>query len=119
MNRERILQLADYIEGSESYKQSSWFNSCGTPGCIAGHAVVMKEKYEGFDKLYPNNPPKKHFAKTAQKFLDLSDKQSLYLFDGYPFNFGYRPTGRDAAKTLRYLAETGEVFWFTEDEYED
>ena len=47
----RFRKLADVIEVSETYDQEFWWNQdgggedgCGTPACIAGHAVVLAGK---------------------------------------------------------------------------
>ena len=37
---DRINELADNIEVSKTFDQDCW-HSCGSPACVAGHAIVM------------------------------------------------------------------------------
>lgn len=99
MNTERILKLADVIEESETYDQTQFFHPCGTPGCIAGHAVTML----GSDEKGPNT------SEIAREELGLDEVQATALFFVWPFTIN--PTAKQAATVLRHLARTGEVDW--------
>lgn len=110
MNKDRILELADHIEKSETYDQRTWFHTCGTPACIAGHAAMLFAA----DKLLQMGHMK--CPDIAQNELGLSWIKSQRLFDGSPLGFtedeGFiKVSSAHAVKVLRHLAETGEVDW--------
>ena len=73
MNKERMLELADFIEKSETFDQSRIRHECGTPACIAGHAAVLF----GISR-------DRWFYKT-QVALELKSWQADELFRGFPF----------------------------------
>ena len=126
MNKERILALADLIEGQEhtndwyvgevhGFNMNKLVYDCGTPSCIAGWAAwealdqpkVLKTKVFG-DSDY--------IEKTAAEYLGLeynscnADKGCYRLF--YPNTPVYSDiTPIMAATVLRHLAETGEIDW--------
>ena len=111
MNKKRILELAEYIENSGTYDQAFYFHSCGTPGCIAGHAAALF-------KPENNSPYYIHYSEIGKKILGLNLVDSVELFDPEPykdeldeFNFYREPTAKDAAAVLRNLADTGIVNW--------
>ncbi|RUU80484.1 hypothetical protein [Mesorhizobium sp. M7A.F.Ca.MR.362.00.0.0] len=112
MNAERILMLADVIEGLphgavedraseaplESFNMGKWH--CGTVGCIAGWAAHVF----GGQMVDP--------AWTGRLVLGLDSDLADDLFTP-PYDYGKydKITPKDAAKVLRNLAETGEVDW--------
>lgn len=118
MNTERILALADHIEKLPHYNDVSvnvphfsmtrYFNECGTPSCIAGHAVNMFT-----DKKSDELPASLVFEVAAEALeldWDIADK----LFTPNVRDAGkYWPmiAPKEAAHTLRHLASTGEVKW--------
>lgn len=119
MNTERILKLADHIEKLEhvSCSQSKdysdkYFNMnvyvfdyCGSPACIAGHAVHM----------FSDEPNKRiHFdliRKRAQDLLGLDLSECYELFNVNGRDVLYTTTPKHAAATLRHFAETGVIDW--------
>ena len=134
MNKERILDLADFIEKSQTYNQTRYRNLNGTPANIAAHAIdLFREKYgQSFEdrlrKIF--NTLTKHSTYPARRFVDdwdgyktyfgnpfaeslhyleLSQSQCVFLYALNPMD---RPTTTaDAARTLRCLAKTGKVVW--------
>ena len=116
MHRERVLKLADHLEGLrttklsdwDGYCQESWVHHCGTPACIAGHAAALSQ---GGDWVSWNSSGE--IALEATRWLGLTGEQSDGLFVGRPFIAEQEPgpTAADAAATLRHLAETGEMCW--------
>ena len=106
MSNENILRLAAHMNNlkPEEYDQTSEEHSCGTPACIAGHAAYLAGQW-GYGAPQP-------FAK---EWLDLSWRSAYDLFDPIPYGAAnLTPTPQDAARTLRYLAETGKVDWWRE-----
>ena len=141
MNVARLVELADAIEQSGSYDQGEWMNSCGSPACVAGHAVFLWPEeanlhYYGTDykSLHPitfeelvrrvHNGDSEiinyvgGWHGSAAQILDIED-QSYELFTGFPEAlYGYEEDGEvititadHAAYTIRLLIETGEVDW--------
>ena len=103
MNRTNILQLANYIEQLEpkEYDQSCFVHDCGTPACIAGHAIDLAGQWSYNAAVWD-----------AVEWLGLDNDQGHALFDPIPLSPDDKdPTTQDAAATLRHLAETGEVDW--------
>ena len=132
MNKTEILATADDLEASASYDQNSYFNFCGTPGCVAGHVVSR----HGFNVLLGTYVMAKHdvtgeivkIEEKAAAILGLGGSQSDPLFTGEPadaagdvidfgdgdideYGCGSPPSAEQAAEVLRHLAETGEVDW--------
>ena len=105
MNVKRLRQLADHIESlpTGAYDQTRYLHFCGSPACIAGHAVALF----GSGRL-----PERIglYSGLACDLLDLDDDKGDALFSAFP------PLGRDArpddaARVLRHLAATGDVVW--------
>lgn len=43
MNRQKILQLADYVElHPEEFYLGEWVNECGSVGCFAWHSIKLE-----------------------------------------------------------------------------
>ena len=121
--QERLLHLADVVEASDTYDQTAYFHSaddgcrtkneepgihgalCGTPGCVAGHAVSLFDSETAWD---PDD--RRLIHRTARDLLGLSISQAADLFDGAPLKG--RKIGKElAAEVLRRLAYTGNVDW--------
>lgn len=114
MNKARMLELADFIEKSETFDQTGWFNLCGTPACIAGHAVVCSGKWISYREGSVINDAGEieTVGRAASDWLELLRSQAVDLFDADPFESFYpESTAADAAATLRRAAETGEIKW--------
>lgn len=117
MNREKILQAADYIEKVNGiFDMEVWCEEdaeCGTAACIAGWVCIMEgvsSNDEGFT----------YYPEEAQKILGLDRERGEALFapDGDSDEFEvehpwspYCATKEQGARVLRLLAETGEVRW--------
>lgn len=121
MNKERLLELADIVEkqvhvsnyiGSPSgFNMCTIFHECGTPSCIAGFAIAMRQCAEQhIDKTdVENQYIRSHGYDYAAQYLDISHNiYELFEPDYYPWN---SITPAHAAHTIRHLANTGEVNW--------
>ena len=118
MNKERILALADHIEGLphetreiDYLARPKAFNMaeyCGSACCIAGWAV---ELFDGFSDW-----PVSLVSGRAKHLLGI-EKQFIAAALFYPFapHILKQITPQHAAATLRKLVETGEVQWNTEE----
>ena len=120
MNKKRILELADKIDGlplpndPETYKSSFDMgvvsHRCGSPSCIAGQALHM------FDDI---GKPDGYRMMAACECLGLEPDAGNALFapnnDYACFDARIGEPGfvtpKHAAAVLRNLAETGEVDW--------
>ena len=130
MNRENARKLATVIENSASYDQrfirwgdvffdgegkktTALTHPCGTPACIAGHAVAMLA-----DEM-PQRDSRHNHAGWLDQAADWFgfrywEDYAMNLFKAHPLVIGgieYPPTPEIAAETLRHLADTGEVDW--------
>ena len=108
MNKGNILKLAEYMENlrpeeyDQRYSEHPRGPHCGTPACIAGHAAWLAGQwsYEGT-------------IEDAKEWLGITWDHANGLFDSAPYvGEDLTPTPQDAARTLRHLAETGEVDWW-------
>ena len=115
---DRINELADNIEVSETYEQNRW-HRCGSPCCVGGHAVVLFDKdfdyflvEEGMatEAYITKSGESRNISIQAQELLGLDCMQAFDLFtDGVEDIF--TPTAEDAAEVLRHLARTYFVDW--------
>ena len=135
MNKDRILEVARVIEQA-AFKELEekldsrvsfdmrWEineeDSCGTMMCIAGFAAAMYTSKEQLQELCTYAaavegpvpiPRHERIWRHAAQLLDLTEDQALELF--YPSRVGdyEKITSADAARTLRHLAESEEVYW--------
>ena len=130
MNKKLILELADWIEKSETFLQTHWFwklprckedSYCGTPACIAGHCVVMSSEFSRFAYETSNmhfidmDGDIQNVSVFAEEMMGLEGTQGMHLFSMAPVGNAI-PTAEDAARTLRYLAATREVDWTVTEE---
>ena len=127
MNRQKILDLADYVEKSDSYCQLNWFHDkesehpCGAPSCIAGHLFTMDGgQYYGVSDWQIADKFGVVRQRSAQDYLEETLELSLDLLacltaaiplDTINSTETIRPTPEHAAWTLRNLAHTGKVVW--------
>lgn len=129
MNKKRILKLADALEAKttpvKGFNMGDWFvwgkgllrqyahyfeevrehAQCGTRACLAGHTITMFPRIEV-------DPDCKYVDAAAAEILGLNEDQRDALFmpdDGAGWIKLY--SRARAVKTLRHLAETGEVKW--------
>ena len=115
---DRARELADLIERSPDYDQSTWMhintadvsNICGTPACVAGHVTaVMKPSLNGTQRFL-----KEDHQANGMKWLGLDMMEADQMFRGEPdYDDGedHTPTNADAAAMLRRYADTGEIVW--------
>jgi hypothetical protein len=118
MNKKAILRVADAIENAELAKDGIGFNmlsyharrhsnydhtghNCATTCCIAGWAIVLNgERPHGIGVV-----------SRAAELMSLDWWNALDLFEpnlDIPYS---NITAAQAVRTLRHLAETGEVSW--------
>ena len=136
MNVERILKLADHIEGlaENEFDQGCWTigddHGCETPGCIAGHAVHMFDRSRYAEIIYRELaisnypiPDRLMWNRAAAELLGLHPigRAAYELFAAGPDippcdveGFWIGPSTTDAAACLRRLVTTGEVKWIRE-----
>ena len=123
INKELCLEVADAIEQAGDaepakerdygYNQCAYMHECGTPSCIAGWTVAVGRGMDGTSDL--DRTPWAVVSE-AVELLGLGYSAERALFCPYPY--GNKPEGppdlataKDAARTLRRLAETGKVDW--------
>ena len=130
MNRDRILQLADHIEGlevvttwkharrmhltdnpgehHETFTMETKAYGCGAPACMLGWANHLAGRHPGAP------------MEITSDWLGISDwdtLRALYIPELDHAHYAMGPTkhghitAKQAAWTLRNLAETGEVVW--------
>ena len=107
MNKENVLELAEYIElqPREMFDMSSWGddhdgNPCGAPACIAGHCHRM---------IGGQSMDCCEILGSASSFLDIPAEMAFDLFE--PLFIPGKVTASRAVRQLRHFAETGEVDW--------
>jgi hypothetical protein len=128
MNKEAILRVADAIENAELAKDGIGFNmasfyigletngarledksghNCGTIGCIAGWTCILN----GASKRDMKNPMFNcDYIARDLLGLDFATADTLFYADTSPYELEDIPSAQ-AVRTLRHLAETGEVSW--------
>lgn len=122
VNRSAILDLAAFIE-EQKYEfdmgESDANPSCGTAGCIAGHAAVLWKACRAKESHHSMGEFTFDQSKLAKK-LGITDEQSEELFYEVPRDGGhisYENVNRCmAVRALRRLADTGEVLFELPDE---
>lgn len=124
MNKERILELAYFMEKSllkfnmaTTYSLYKSDESCGTAGCIAGHAAILWRPIR-MDVAHLENDRISHLSdlKYLQNLLDLDYAvfESLIMPTFPNDGVSYATGGIDKAwaiRTLRRLVDTGKVDW--------
>ena len=125
MNKEKILELANFIEKSDSfsmhhvywhphstdtYKGDIKNTKAECPACILGHLRVM----EGLSPSTGELGSEKIFELSRQKVAEIvTPNSSVAYFSARPGDSNY--ISKDmAVSMLRNLAETGEVEWRAE-----
>lgn len=112
MNKERMLQLADFIENTvtdQRFSMAHFGDNCETTHCIGGWVNVLftGKAYDPSwaEEDFPGEGSWAGAARKAQQLLDLSDSQANDLFFDWPDNRMYDRL--DAVRRIREMAETG------------
>jgi hypothetical protein len=116
MNKERLLELADFIEKlpPEAFEMEDWVtqNECGTTACIAGWAClrfiggsVAKERH-----IYDIDGSCINVLYSAREVLGVDD-ESLYYLSEWPDKFYCEYTDPDITKTRNQVAAEY-IRWF-------
>ena len=119
MNVERMKRLRDAIAESESYYQESYFHydsrgphPCGSPACLAGHAVLLA--------IEADTRPEGYYADMgllggveddASFWLDLDPCESARMFESCPLWGKSGATKEEALDMLDRAIETGVIEW--------
>ena len=110
MNKQKVLELANYIEASNTFGMEVYFHDCGTPSCLAGHGGRLFN--------IPDDGTERHLSLEEAVASELGFVCGMGdLFRPYTDNFYFRADPEDgdyitkehAVATLRHLAETGAV----------
>ena len=141
MNKENILALADHLDtvpdiapglprGTVSFDMGTYFTlnrgafivdddgdygeyheHCGTAACIAGHTIILFGSHYQRARL-KDQSLEVHIA--ARRLLELDADGANKLFEPPgSFNQHMPSSAKQAARTLRRFAGTGEVDWTT------
>lgn len=113
MDTYRLTKLANHIEklehGEGSFSMGAFFfkspdhHSCGSPACIAGHAIAMFGAPSDFNQH--------NIRGDAQKLLGLDVTTASDLFYGVDDIDLDAITPKEAAEAIYKLVETGTVDW--------
>ena len=111
MNVENINKLIDHLESipEVEYNQKWYMFKCGSPACIAGHAVRLAR---GKDYSLEGS----HISLIAGKWLGINEVTKKKMFHARNYCKTDAPTTKDAINMLKNLIETGEVVWRKENE---
>ena len=110
-------------ESPASFNMALWYNPCGTPSCIAGHASMLAGmKYE-----HLNNEVVAEIKNTASTWLGINSVMANALFVPEHIEDFYTISKDDAIITLKKLRDKGWVDWshaegyveFEDDDYEE
>lgn len=82
MNKDRLMKVREVVAVSPTFQMDRYAHDCGTPACVAGHAIVMFHEGELL--------PVSHYKGTAQELLGLSSDEADWLFLGM---FSQKPLG--------------------------
>lgn len=119
MNSDRVRELADFIEKSDTFEMNRYFkDNPEVPCCIAGHAVALFNP----EALIANNDDEPMIEDAARQALDIVDEPVIAVNLFHPDGDGVAwwadtPSEREfitkshAVKTLRHLADSGTVDW--------
>ena len=110
MNKDNILMLAEHLDTlSGAHFDQGHYAYCGSPSCIAGHAVHLSGQWLGEDGT---RQLASEGIAIAREWLGLDGWTADELFTEHPRGvLAENVSARDAAVTLRHLALTGEVDW--------
>lgn len=124
MNKDNVLALAAHMETVDeaTYNQAStgaffppYMPTKRTPGCLICHCVQFFGERDGESIKVEENG-----SGFLQRMLDVTREQMYELVNASPYGYGItakgeeeviEPTTEEAARMLRYFAETGSVNW--------
>lgn len=115
MNKQKILEIADFIEKlpPEQFDMDLYgieTEKCGTIACIAGWVCLNNGcTVDDNENFKDDNGDRIDPSFFAQRILEIERWQANSLF--YPQGANRSATPEKAAATLRILAETGAVRW--------
>ena len=117
MNIENVNKLIDHLESIHEieYDQKRYIFECGSPACIAGHAVYLAK-----GKKYDIEDEDCHISLIAGNWLGINKVAKRKMFHAFywgHYQTGSPPTKQDAINMLKNFLETGEVVWREENEY--
>ena len=114
MHVDNIRKTIESLKASTTYDQQIYQKPCGTPGCIAGHAVIDA----GFflcpedEDCFNEEGSSYEIEYTASKWFGLEEDEAYKLFSMHPMiKYGKMATKEDAIAVLENLIETGKVDW--------
>ena len=94
-------------DANNHFNVNRYFSDCGTPCCIAGHAVFLLS-----DLICKDINHELSYFTTAKFFLDINEDQAKRLFEPDSEKLVWSSiTPQHAAKTLQNLVNTGTVDW--------
>ena len=125
MRVDRVIVLMGAIQREGAvYHQEWFFNGCGTPCCLAGHATwlargkpepekVVEEQLDG--RGNPLMDPQVE----GREWLEIDERMATEMFQPNPFegnamDRNHPPTTAEAVDMLAELIRTGRVDWYRE-----
>ena len=112
MNVDNIRTTIESLRASTTYDQTEYNDDCGTPACIAGHAVIdaglILKTNLGY--CYDVEGVVYDIEEAAATWLGFGGQRVADLFSIYPLG-EKTVTKEDAIAVLENLIETGEVDW--------
>jgi len=117
MNVEKLRKTRDAIAASQTFNQTAWGSPCGTPGCVAGHAVVESgwKIVPGSFETYAVSCTKRGRFRTiegvATEELGLTEDEARKMFGAEPLGGGVTVTRAHALAMLDRAIGTGKVEW--------
>jgi len=117
MNVGKLRRTRDAIAASETFNQTAWGNPCGTPGCVAGHAVVaggwkiVPGSFETYAVSCTKRGRFRTIEEVAAEELELIDSEARKMFAAEPLGGGVTVTRAHALAMLDRAIETGKVEW--------
>lgn len=117
MDVEKLRKTRDAIAASETFDQTTWGTVCGTPGCVAGHAVVaggwkIEAGHFGTCAVACTKQGRTRLIQdVATEELGLTELERLRMFGAEPLGGGVNVTAKCAIDMLDRAIETGKVEW--------
>ena len=117
-----LAKVRDAVAKSKTFNQERWYNECGTPGCIAGHAVACAEGWTVrdrgadlplYDRFVPVDPSGYilDWDDAGAEILDLDKETADSLFSEDPLSSERSVTRVEAVRAIENVIETGSPCW--------